>query len=135
MAAELSETPEIAGLSTGGEVKSAVKMQRTMTAAMAALRGFSGAPGRKAASCCPAAGRSRYLPTLFPQLIDTANRLGYTLYPVDVVGGRDLAGRLHASLSGWLPVVADNGLISSERSSRCTTASSSWPAAPAARRP
>jgi VWFA-related protein len=115
MAAELTETPEVAGLSLGGEVKSAVKMQRTMTAAMAALRGFSGAPGRKAALLLSGGWPLAYLPTLFPQLVDTANRLGYTLYPVDVSGVETSPVAYDASLSGWLNVVADNGLVSSER--------------------
>jgi hypothetical protein len=79
------------------------------------LRGFAGAPGRKAALLLSGGWPLAYLPTMFPQLIDTANRLGYTLYPVDVSGVETSPVAYDASLSGWLPVVPDNGLVSSER--------------------
>ena len=66
--------------------KAASKLQRTMAAATAALRGFAGAPGRKAVLLLSGGWPMALQPQLFPQLIDTANRLGYTLYPVDGAG-------------------------------------------------
>jgi VWFA-related protein len=66
--------------------KAATKIERTINGAMAALRGFSGAPGRKTVLLLSGGWPVTLQPGLFPQLIDTANRLGYTLYPVDVAG-------------------------------------------------
>lgn len=66
--------------------KAATTLDRTLHAAMAALRGFSRAPGRKAVLLLSGGWPVGLQPGLFPQLIDTANRLGYTLYPVDVAG-------------------------------------------------
>jgi VWFA-related protein len=119
MAAEAAETPELADLVTGGEVQSVLKMRRTMNAAMAALRNFAGAPGRKAALLLSGGWPLPYLRRLYPQLIDTANRLGYTLYPVDVAGLETSPVPVDASKSGWVTFgesgAQDNGLISSER--------------------
>ncbi|MEM6454182.1 MAG: VWA domain-containing protein, partial [Acidobacteriota bacterium] len=81
------------------------QVRRTVGAAAAALRGFANPPGRKVmmlyAGCWPynpaqwlvsdtsrAIYTTSVLPgeTLYRPLVDTANRLGYTLYAVDAVG-------------------------------------------------
>ncbi len=79
-------------------------IERMMRAATTALRGFARPPGRKAmlllaggwpynpwdALVLDTYGPARFSPALeygpcrYRQLYDTANRLGYTLYPVDV---------------------------------------------------
>ncbi len=76
------------------------KVSRVVRAATSALRGFAGPPGRKVmlllAGGWPAYGRSgdrdifdrlESARRLFTPLVDTANRLGFTLYPVDLQGG------------------------------------------------
>jgi VWFA-related protein len=60
--------------------------RKTLTAAVAALRGFAGEPGRKAVLLLSGGWPVDLQPSLYPELIDTANRLSYTLYPVDVPG-------------------------------------------------
>ena len=60
-------------------------VHKTLAATVAALRGFAGGPGRKMALLL-SGGWPADEPKLFLSLIDTANRLGYTLYPVDVPG-------------------------------------------------
>jgi len=80
--------------------KAASKMERTVNAAMAALRGFSGAPGRKTVLLLSGGWPVNLQPGLFPPLIDTANRLGYTLYPVDVAGIETSPVPVSASVMG-----------------------------------
>jgi VWFA-related protein len=60
-------------------------VHKTMAASAAALRGFAAAPGRKTALLL-SGGWPVDEPAVFLNLVDTANRLGYTLYPVDVAG-------------------------------------------------
>lgn len=64
---------------------SLAQVHKTLAATVAALRGFAGGPGRKMALLL-SGGWPADEPKLFLDLIDTANRLGYTLYPVDVPG-------------------------------------------------
>lgn len=83
------------------------EIAQVVRAATSTLRGFAGAPGRKVmlllAGGWPVYGswgdrgifdlqdRERHL---FAPLVETANRLGYTLYPVDLQGGTyDTSGR------------------------------------------
>jgi VWFA-related protein len=88
--------------------QSASKMEKTLNGAIAALRGFSAAPGRKTVLLLSGGWPTSVQPALFPQLIDTANRLGYTLYPVDMAGietspvpiGADVFGPTQAGQPG-----------------------------------
>ena len=64
---------------------SLAQVHKAMAASTAALRGFAGAPGRKTALLL-SGGWPVDDPAVFLDLVDTANRLGYTLYPVDVAG-------------------------------------------------
>jgi VWFA-related protein len=94
--------------------KAATKMERTINGAMAALRGFSGAPGRKTVLLLSGGWPVNLQPDLFPRLIDTANRLGYTLYPVDVAGIETSPVPVSASVMGpGEPGLPGPGLISS----------------------
>ncbi len=73
-------------------------VQRVLDAATTALRGFARPPGRKVmlllSGSWPAVGGRDFTETVaygggfsgLRPLVDTANRLGYTLYPVDVAG-------------------------------------------------
>ena len=98
----------------------ASQVERVVTAAAATLRGFASPPGRKIMLILSggwpfspaeyAVGRFDRLPDdrdipggaqLFRPLTDTANRLGYTLYPVDVPG---LQGAAVDAGRGELPV-------------------------------
>jgi VWFA-related protein len=74
-----------AAASPSHSLYSLAQVHKTMAATVAALRGFAGGPGRKMALLL-AGGWPVDEPKLFLSLIDTANRLGYTLYPVDVPG-------------------------------------------------
>lgn len=79
------------------------KIARVVSAATSALRGFAQPEGRKVmlllsggwpASAYPGyanggGGDTVPLQSLFRPLVDTANRLGYTLYPVDLNNNRD----------------------------------------------
>ncbi len=73
------------------------RVERAIDAAASALRGFARAPGRKVALVLSGgwavpdtsgAPGSQFIAEreLFRRLVDTANRLGYTLYTVDLVG-------------------------------------------------
>lgn len=94
--------------------KSAAKMERTLTASIAALRSFAGAPGRKVMLLLSGGWPVDLQPHLFPQLIDTANRLGYTLYPVDVAGLEASPVQIGADLMGPTePGLPNLGMISS----------------------
>lgn len=88
-----------------------VQLGRSVSAAAAALRGFADPPGRKMMLLL--AGGWPYLPAfyavgdfslrafyavsdegdaIYRPLVDSANRLGYTIYPVDVPGFTSTAG-------------------------------------------
>ncbi len=109
----------IGGLPKRGEPIYA-RVERMAGAAAAALRGFARPPGREAASArlrrdvmlllsggwavpdtsgAPGTGNIAER-ELFQPLLDTANRLGYTLYPVDLMGvdAAGLAGVEYGSL-------------------------------------
>ncbi len=88
-----SPTPELRYEDSGNQVS------RVVRAAASALRGFARPPGRKVMlllagdwpTPTPWRGidglrRLEYRRQLFAPLVDTANRLGYTLYPIDVQG-------------------------------------------------
>ena len=102
------------------------QVERTVAAAMATLRSFAQPPGRK--TMILLSGGWPFLPAeflgsnaarfvlasdmtrgagLFRPLSDTANLLGYTLYPVDVPGFRndllDASSSVPADLSGLAP--------------------------------
>ena len=62
------------------------RLSRVGAAAIAALRSFASAPGRKAALLLSGGWPLGGAPIVFPRLVDTANLLGYTLYPIDVAG-------------------------------------------------
>ncbi|MFY9825784.1 MAG: VWA domain-containing protein [Thermoanaerobaculia bacterium] len=59
------------------------QLGRTATAAAAALRGFESPPGRKVMMLLSGAWSLSVAPRLYGPLVEAANRLGYTVYPVD----------------------------------------------------
>ncbi len=95
------------------------QLRRTAEAMAGALRGFDAPPGRKVLVLMTGGWSMRVAPKLFGPLVESANRLGYTLYAVDVAtnepmatkaldalaratGGRDasgLGGKLLATIS------------------------------------
>ena len=128
------------------------EVERSVMAAVASLRTFSSPPGRKvmlllagawplspaefaaAGGAMPEALEEAYAngvlgyEELYGPLIDTANLLGYTLYPVDVAG---IAGRIDPETPiGLLPEPATRA--SSGPKETCTPACASWPRRPAA---
>ncbi len=62
------------------------RVSRVGAATIAALRSFASAPGRKAALLLSGGWPLGTAPDVFPRLVETANLLGYTLYPIDVTG-------------------------------------------------
>src|SRR3954469_4437002 len=59
------------------------QLGRTATAAAAALRGFASPPGRKVMMLLSGAWSLSVAPQLYGPMVSAANRLGYTVYPVD----------------------------------------------------
>jgi len=59
------------------------QLGRTATAAAAALRGFESPPGRKVMMLLSGAWSLSVAPQLYGPMVEAANRLGYTVYPVD----------------------------------------------------
>jgi VWFA-related protein len=59
------------------------RLGKTAQAAAAALRGFEAPPGRKVLLFLTAGWAMSEAPYLYGPMIDAANRLGYTVYPVD----------------------------------------------------
>jgi VWFA-related protein len=59
------------------------QLGRTATAAAAALRGFESPPGRKVMMLLSGAWSLSVAPQLYGPMVNAANRLGYTVYPVD----------------------------------------------------
>jgi VWFA-related protein len=79
---ETAALDSLAGL----PAQSGSRLSRVGAAAIAALRSFSSAPGRKAALLLSGGWPIARAPGVFPRLVETANLLGYTLYPIDVAG-------------------------------------------------
>lgn len=63
------------------------QLGRTSQAMAGALRGFEAPPGRKVMLLLSGGWSLTVAPRLFGPLVESANRLGYTLYPVDVAQG------------------------------------------------
>jgi VWFA-related protein len=99
------------------------QLGRTAAAAAGALRGFEVPPGRKVMLLLSAAWTMEVAPQLYGPMLEAANRLGYTIYPVDlgasslddvagfdalaaVTGGRAVVS---AKLESFREVVADTG--------------------------
>ena len=59
------------------------RLGKTAQAAAAALRGFEAPPGRKVLMFLTAGWAMSEAPHLYGPMIDAANRVGYTVYPVD----------------------------------------------------
>lgn len=59
------------------------QLGRTAASAAAALRGFAAPPGRKVLLLLSGAWSLSVAPELYGPLVEAANRLGYTVYPVD----------------------------------------------------
>ena len=99
------------------------QLGRTAPAVAAALRGFETPPGRKVMLLLSGAWSMSVAPQLYAPLVEAANRLGYTIYPVDTAqsdsrevsalgllaertGGRVVVS---ARLDPFREVVADTG--------------------------
>ena len=124
-AAELKdEMDEILGaLSKRISPEARTQLGRTAAAAAAALRGFEAPPGRKVLLLLSGAWSLSVAPQLYSPLVEAANRLGYTVYPVDTSQSdaaevtvldklaRATGGRLVAPASNdaFREVVADSG--------------------------
>jgi VWFA-related protein len=63
------------------------QLGRTVPAMAGALRGFEAPPGRKVMLLISGGWSLAVAPKLFGPLVESANRLGYTLYPMDVAQG------------------------------------------------
>jgi VWFA-related protein len=63
------------------------QLGRTALAMAGGLRGFEAPPGRKVMLLLSGGWSLTVAPKLFGPLVESANRLGYTLYPVDVAQG------------------------------------------------
>lgn len=63
------------------------QLGRTALAMAGALRGFEAPPGRKVMLLISGGWSLTVAPQLFGPLVESANRLGYTLYPVDAAQG------------------------------------------------
>ena len=99
------------------------QLGKTATAAAGALRGFEAPAGRKVILMLSGAWTMKVAPQLYGPMIEAANRLGYTIYPVDVAQSDarsvsalgDLAGRtggrvvVSAKMDAFREVVADTG--------------------------
>jgi VWFA-related protein len=59
------------------------QLGRTAAAAASALRGFEAPPGRKVMMLLSGAWSLSVAPQLYGPMVEAANRLGYTVYPVD----------------------------------------------------
>ncbi len=99
------------------------QLGRTAAAAAAALRGFAAPPGRKVMLMLSGAWSMQVAPQLYGPMVEAANRLGYTIYPVDMAqsdaravsalgalaartGGRVVVS---AKMEAFREVVADTG--------------------------
>jgi len=86
------------------------QLGRTAAAAASALRGFEAPPGRKVMLLLSGAWSMKVAPQLYGPMVDAANRLGYTIYPVDVAqsDARSVSalGSLAARTGGRIVVAA-----------------------------
>lgn len=79
-----TETAEILdALSMRISPEARTQLGKTAAAAAAALRGFEAPPGRKVMLLLSGAWSLTVAPRLYGPLLESANRLGYTVYPVD----------------------------------------------------
>jgi VWFA-related protein len=99
------------------------QLGRTAAAAAAALRGFEAPPGRKVMLLLSGAWSMKVAPQLYGPMVEAANRLGYTIYPVDMAQSdvtsmsalgalaERTGGRLvvSAKMEAFREVVADTG--------------------------
>lgn len=99
------------------------QLGRTAAAAAGALRGFEAPPGRKVMLMLSGAWTMTVAPQLYGPMVEAANRLGYTIYPVDMAQSDprsvsalgNLAGRtggrvvVSAKMDAFREVVADTG--------------------------
>ena len=70
-------------LSTRISPEARTQLGKTTEAAASALRGFEAPPGRKVMLLLSGAWSLSVAPRLYGPLVEAANRLGYTVYPVD----------------------------------------------------
>ena len=81
---KLNEVAEIlATLSVRISPEARTQLGKTAAAVAAALRGFEAPPGRKVLLLLSGAWSLSVAPQLYGPLVEAANRLGYTVYPVD----------------------------------------------------
>jgi VWFA-related protein len=99
------------------------QLGRTAAAAAGALRGFEAPPGRKVMLLLSGAWTLGVAPKLYGPMVEAANRLGYTIYPVDVAQSDpgeisalgSLAGQtggrvvVSAKMEAFREIVADSG--------------------------
>ena len=74
---------EMAALSLRSNPQSLSGLVKSAPAIASALRGFEAPPGRKVMLLVSAAWSLRVAPGLYRGMIEAANQLGYTVYPVD----------------------------------------------------
>ncbi len=81
---KVSEMDEIFGaMSKRISPEARTQLGRTAAAVAAALRGFETPPGRKVMLLLSGAWSLSVAPQLYGPMVEAANRLGYTVYPVD----------------------------------------------------
>jgi VWFA-related protein len=73
----------LSGMANRISPEARTQLGRTATAAAAALRGFESPPGRKVMMLLSGAWSLSVAPQLYRPMVEAANRLGYTVYPVD----------------------------------------------------
>jgi VWFA-related protein len=73
----------LSGMANRISPEARTQLGRTATAAAAALRGFESPPGRKVMMLLSGAWSLSVAPQLYGPMVEAANRLGYTVYPVD----------------------------------------------------
>src|SRR6185503_8676888 len=91
------------------------QLGKTAAAMAGALRGFEAPPGRKLLVLLTGGWSLQIGPRLFGPLIESANRLGYTIYPLDVAaagGSRpDLLAPLAKATGGKVPEALGTALV------------------------
>jgi VWFA-related protein len=114
---------ELEALSHRISPEARTELGKTAAAAAATLRGFAAPPGRKVMLLLSGAWSMSVAPRLYGPMVEAANRLGYTIYPVDLAqsdpheisalgalaartGGRVVVS---AKLDPFREVVADTG--------------------------
>ncbi len=152
--AESFEADQIAAFlsDTSGRVGPEARTQlgKTAVAAAGALRGFETPPGRKVLLFVSGAWSMSVAPQLYRPMVEAANRLGYTIYPVDAAKSaakevsaldrlaRSTGGRVavSAKLEVFRQVVADTAPITGSASlppGRPTTAATASRSDPGSR--